>query len=188
MKSLFTGLVIGLAAFSTMAEESGLPVLTPEQLDNYQFETPAPKRQLVVEDLSVGQKFTLDGQRREVRDLIARHLGIVNLYGDAQDLKALQQLYDRNILKPEQVREWQAVGVVFGDILAKEFGLHWVSYEDELGASRALRWRNSDNFVFPVTMFSKRLQFGEKIDVEQIFNSIKADVERIKALPDPSRG
>ena len=62
-----------------------------------------------------------------------------------------------------------AVGIVFGDILVNEFGLHWVSYEDDIGTSKALRWRETENYVFPVTLFSKRVGFNEKIDVVSVF-------------------
>lgn len=161
------------------------PPLSPEDLENYQFNdrfenqdtSPAPE----IEPLSVGQKYLLDKQRREVRDLIARKLGILSLQGDKSDLKVLQALYDRGGLEDDQLLEWQTAGVMFGDILVNEFGLHWVSYEDELGASKALQFRDTRNFVFPITVFSKRLGFGEKIDVEAIYQKIKADVEAFKA-------
>ena len=80
------------------------------------------------------------------------------------------------------VRQWQSMGIVFGDVLAKEFGLHWVSYEDDLGTSKALRWRATENYVFPVTMFSKRVQFREKIDVNGVYEKIAEDIERFKAF------
>ena len=64
----------------------------------------------------------------------------------------------------------------------REFGLHWVSYEDELGSSKALRWRKTDNFIFPVTVFSKRIQFKEKIDVAAIYEDIETEVQRFKRL------
>lgn len=167
------------------ADDSRPPPLSPEDLENYQFEnrledqdtSPAPE----IEPLSVGQKYLLDKQRREIKDLIARKLGILSLQGDKSDLKVLQALYDRGGLRDDQLPEWQAAGVMFGDILVKEFGLHWVSYEDELGASKALQFRDTRNFVFPITVFSKRLGFGEKLDVEAIYQKIKADIEAFKA-------
>ncbi len=102
--------------------------------------------------------------------------------GMKSDLAYFQALVDQRVLRPEQTEEWQALGVVFGDLLVNEFGLRWVSYEDELGASKALRWRKTDNFVFPVTVFSKRVQFGEKIDVTEIYNTLEAEIVRFKRL------
>jgi hypothetical protein len=175
---------MGLVLFSTglLAEDSseGLRELTPEELERYEFEI--EETQVTVGDLSIGQRYVLSSQRREVSDLIARRLGVLKLHGNKRDLKVLGDLVDRKVLNKSQVREWQAVGVVFGDILAHEFGLDWVSYEDDIGVSKALRWRKTENYVFPVTMFSKRNQFNEKIDVYAVFDKIAADVDRFKAF------
>ena len=62
----------------------------------------------------------------------------------------LQVLIDRRAIRKADVETWQALGVVFGDVLVGVHGLK-VMYEDELGASKALQWRDTANFVFPVT-------------------------------------
>ena len=61
-----------------------------------------------------------------------------------------------------------------------EFGLSWISYEDEAGISKALRWRDTDNFVFPITFFSKRIQFGETIDVKLLYDEISKEIKQFK--------
>ena len=167
------------AAAEAADEPAGLRELTPEELERYEFdidETPA-----TIRDLSIGQRYVLSSQRREIADLAARRLGVTKLHGDKRDLRVLSDLVDKKVIGVSEVREWQGVGVVFGDILAREFGLHWVSYEDDLGISKVLRWRETENYVFPVTMFSKRNQFNEAIDVYALFDKIAADVERFKA-------
>lgn len=164
------------------AEEysSGLPELTPEELEQYEFEVEASTA--TVKELSLGHRYALSTQRREITDLAARRLGIIKLRGDKTDLKVLQGLVDKRAISARDVREWQGVGIVFGDILVTEFGLDWVSYEDELGASKALRWKKTENYVFPVTMFSKRVQFNEKIDVFEVYEKISADIQAFKAF------
>ncbi|MDE0990325.1 MAG: hypothetical protein OSA83_13970, partial [Pseudomonadales bacterium] len=81
----------GLLTFDfAAAEESGLRELTSEELERYEFdveEVPA-----TVKELSLGQRYSLDTQRRETMDLIARRLGVLNLKGDKSDLKVLQNL------------------------------------------------------------------------------------------------
>jgi len=158
-----------------------VPVLSPEQLDNYQFPG-TPETPVVIDDLSFGQQTLLDQQRAEMKELFARRLSVVSLKGSIDDLPLFQQLVDRRILRADQVIQWQALGVVFGDLLVREFGLHWVSYEDELGSSKALRWRKTDNFIFPVTMFSKRVQFSERINVQVMYQEIEAEIQRFKRL------
>jgi hypothetical protein len=163
----------------------GPPVMAPEDLENYHFdkqrETKAPR----VKDLNLGQKFILDSNRQNIKDLMTRRLGIVNIKQDLGDLKKIQEVVDRKIIKNGDVEQWQALGVVFGDVLVAELDLNWVSYEDELGSSKALQWKKTENYVFPVTMLSKRVQYKEKVDVFALFEQIKLDVvamERYEAL------
>ena len=161
------------------AEETGLRELTAEELENYEFdieETPA-----TVKELSLGQRYSLNTQRKEIMDLIARRLGILKLKGDESDLKVLQNLVDRKAIRRDDVRGLQGLGIVFGDVLVNEYGLEWVSYEDDLGMSKALRWKKTENYVFPVTLFSKRVQFKEDIDMTGVFEEIGAEVERFIA-------
>lgn len=177
----FSRLLIGsmaLLGHAALAEESRPQQMTPEELEEYQFNVDdAPP---VVSDLSVGQRYLLNAHRRELKDLVARRLGVLSLKGDARDLPTLQAVVDQGLIAKGEVREWQALGVVFGDILAQEMNLRWVSYEDDMGVSKALRWRDTENYVFPVTMFSRRAQFGDDMDVEAIYQKIDAEVKRFK--------
>lgn len=170
----------GLLTFDfAAAEESGLRELTSEELERYEFdveEVPA-----TVKELSLGQRYSLDTQRRETMDLIARRLGVLNLKGDKSDLKVLQNLVDRKAIGRDDVRGLQSLGIVFGDVLVSEYGLSWVSYEDDVGTSKALRWKKTENYVFPVTLFSKRVQFRENINMTGVFEEIGAEVERFIA-------
>ncbi len=162
----------------TLQVREGLPEMTTEELQRYEFnveEDPA-----MVKDLSVGQQYILNRQRRDITDLIARHLGVLNLKGDKRDLDLLQKLLDQKVVTTDDLDRLQSIGVVFGDILVRELGLQWVSYEDEYGLSRALRWRKTENYVFPVSMFSKRAQFKEDIQFTEVFAKIEQDTEAFK--------
>jgi len=182
MKRMMLLVTFMLPLLAMAAEETETPTMSPDQLQNYPFEgQPSPPPE--IGDLSVGQQYMMKTQRQEVRDLLSQRLGIVQLKGDTSDLHALQQLYDRKVLKDDAVREWQAVGVVFGDILANEFDLHWVRYADEAGVSKALQWKDTRNFVFPVTLFSKRLQFGEKIDMQAVYDKLSKDIGAFRQIP-----
>ena len=161
------------------AEETGLRELAADELGNYDFdveEVPA-----TVKELSLGQRYSLNTQRKEIMDLIARQLGILKLKGDQSDLKVLQKLVDRKAIRRDDVRGLQGLGIVFGDVLVSEYGLGWVSYEDDIGTSKALRWKKTENYVFPVTLFSKRVQFKEDIDMASVFEELGAEVEQFIA-------
>lgn len=169
-----------LAVPSSAAEETAIITLTPEQMETYRFQIKPSK--VTVKDLSVGQQAFLSSQRRAAKDLIQRQLGIVKISGTKHDLRALQQLVDRKVLRKSQIEEWQSVGILFGDILAREFSLKWVSYEDEQGVNKALRYRQSENFIFPVTLFSKRVKFDEEIDMGKLYASLEGQILEFIAL------
>jgi len=166
---------------SARAEEYEPPTMTPEELENYQFENQPDKVEMDVEELSLGQRVVLSRQRDGVTDLVSRHLGIMALRGNGDDLPVLQQLVDKRVVKDDEVEIWQAMGVVLGDLMAEEFDLHWVSVEDEYGVSKALQYQDTMNFVFPITLLSKRNQFGQKIDIAAIYEKLRADIDSFKA-------
>ncbi len=174
-------IILYMAACPAMAEDEA--VITPDELENYQFQQEPVEDNYIVSELGIGQRFILDNWRKEALNLIARYIGIRSLQGNTEDLAVIQQIIDRDILGEDQIREWQYLGVVFGDILVAEFDLNWVSYEDDLGVSKALQWRDTDNFVFPVTLFSKRIRFNEKPDAREIYDKLVTEINQFKLLP-----
>lgn len=156
------------------------PELTAEELSSYEFDNDQVDNPVKIEALSVGQKFILDSKRQDMEDLVTRRLGVLKLGQGVEDLRTIQQLVDRRLIKARDVEEWQSLGVVFGDILANEFDLHWISYEDRLGLSKALRWKETDNFVFPITVFSRRIRFKQEIDAAAIFDKIEQEIIAFK--------
>lgn len=185
MRNLNVAILVSIALMisqQVIAEDqqsTGLRELTQEELEHYEFDI--EESTVLVKGLSPGQQYVLTRQRTEIKDLIARHIGILRLKNGKADVVLLQGLVDKKAIRSVDVRGWQGLGIVFGDILVGEFGLHWVSYEDDLGINKALRWRKTENYVFPVTMFSKRVQFREKIDVAAVYDKMANDIEQFKA-------
>ena len=76
----------------------------------------------------------------------------------------------RSWVDSEDVQTQQAMGIVFGDLLASELDFHWVVYRDRAGRSRALRYRDQEIYVFPVTMLSRRLSASAPLSVSDLFD------------------
>jgi hypothetical protein len=114
-------------------------------------------------------------QQRERIDALARiNLGR-QLHGTLDnDLGILQDLLDRQLVKAEQTLELQAMGVVLGELLAQELSMHWVIYEDRHGRSRALQLEDSENFLFPITMISRRIEADARVDVRAVYDKATA--------------
>ena len=168
---------------------SSMRELTPEQLEQYAF--PEQEDNFESRDLTAGQIEILANMRKAAKELIQRKLGILSINGTKSDLTAMQSLINRRMVRLDDVIVWQNVGVLFGDVLAREFNMIWVIYEDDLGPSKALRWRKTDNFLFPVTMLSKRAKYGEEINLKQILDELTITVDEFKTwelkpkLPNP---
>jgi hypothetical protein len=109
-------------------------------------------------------------QRADLEDLARTELGAFFTGNPANDIPVMQRLLDEGIVTADDRRRLQAMGVVLGDLLAEDLDMHWVIYEDQVGRSRALRYRQSDNYLFPATMVSRRREAGDLTPVQEIYD------------------
>ncbi len=141
---------------------------------------PAPR----ITDLSQLDRQYMQQQRDLLGDLCSRNFGQTFNGDKDRDLGLLQRLLDDRLVRNDQTRELQAMGIVMGDLLALDLGLHWVIYEDSMGRSRALRYRETDNYLFPVTMISRRREVDNQTPVAEIYHKAQQAIEpSIPALP-----
>jgi len=129
-----------------------------------------------ISDLSYVDRQYMAGQRQLIGDLASLELGR-GFNGDpANDLEILQLLLDRRVVRPDQTGALQAMGIILGDLLAADLDMQWVVYEDQVGRSRALRYRQSDEYLFPVTMISRRREVGNQTPVADIYQKARASI------------
>ncbi|MEP4484084.1 MAG: DUF3806 domain-containing protein [Halioglobus sp.] len=119
-------------------------------------------------------------QRELINDIAATNLGRQFSGEKVRDLDLLQALLDRGLVKPDQTRELQAMGLILGDLLAEELGLDWVIYEDPVGRSRALRYADTDNYLFPMTMIARRLEADSYTPVVAIYDKAYQSIYKIQ--------
>ena len=119
----------------------------------------------------------LDQQRTRVDDMARSQFG-QQIRGNKTDLHTLQRLIDSNAITVGSDKiALQALGVVLGDVYAKEIkGLEWQVYEDELGKSHAVCLHKTKNCLFPITMLSRRLEAGVKPNVKDIYQKGLAEI------------
>ena len=144
----------------------------------------AARAEVEIGTLSYLDRNYMKQQRQRIGELSLRNLGR-GLNGTADnDLAILQTLLDRKLVTGEQKLELQAMGVIMGDLLAADLGLDWVIYEDKVGRSRALRYRQTDNYLFPMTMISRRREVGNTDTVADIYHKAHASMAAvIEPLP-----
>ncbi|MCB1675417.1 MAG: DUF3806 domain-containing protein [Halioglobus sp.] len=122
-----------------------------------------------INPLDSGDKTILQEKRDLVNDLAQRELGRSLNGSVAHDLRILQELLDREIVTADQRVTLQAMGVVLGDLYARQAQFKWVSYGDELGKSLAIQIGKTGEVLFPLTMISRRVEVGIEVDVREIY-------------------
>jgi hypothetical protein len=140
-----------------------------------------PARGPVLSDLTTIDRDFMASQRKTIDDLGRRHFGQGVTGNKERDLDMMQRLLDGRLVRNEQTLELQAMGIVLGDLLAAEHDLRWIIYEDREGRSRALKHRDSDVFLFPVTMISRRYEVDSRRPLTEIYAEAEAAI--VPSLP-----
>lgn len=122
-----------------------------------------------ISDLSQLDRQYMAQQRESLDDLASANLGRHFSGNKQNDLEILQLLLDRRLVRADQTRELQAMGVIMGDLLAADLNMHWVIYEDAVGRTRALRYRQSQEYLFPITMIARRQEADNQTPVAVIY-------------------
>jgi hypothetical protein len=103
------------------------------------------------------------------------------LSGGMADLALLQRVLDFKFLEPEATYSLQALGIAFGKVFVENNAHYdWWMVEDEYGRDPAIRYRETTLLVFPQTMLSKRIEEGEEVDVEAMYNGLCEQLEEIR--------
>jgi hypothetical protein len=134
----------------------------------------SPNFDVLIEPLTAVDRQFMAEQRMRVEQLanrLGRGLtGVVD-----RDLDTLQRILDERMVPAEDTLTLQAMGVVFGDLLGERLDMDWVVYRDSKGRSRALRYRQTDVYLFPVTMISRRQEGGSERRLKPLFDDTVRD-------------
>ena len=134
----------------------------------------SPNFDVLIEPLTaIDQQFMTEQRMRveQFANRLGRGLtGVVD-----RDLDTLQRILDERMVPAEDTLTLQAMGVVFGDLLGERLDMDWVVYRDSKGRSRALRYRQIDVYLFPVTMISRRQEGGSERRLKPLFDDTVRD-------------
>jgi hypothetical protein len=122
----------------------------------------------------------MEAQRSSMDDLVRRNFGSQFNGNKHHDLALLQRTLDSGLVRADQTLLLQAMGVIMGDLLAADLDMHWVIYEDNIGRSRALRYRQSEEYLFPITMISRRREVDNQTPVTDIYQKAYNLIDAVK--------
>ena len=133
-----------------------------------------PDFEVVIEPLTLIDRQFMTAQRERVEQL-ANRLGRGLTTNVDRDLDTLQRILDDRMVPSDDTLTLQAMGLVFGDLLGQRLDMDWMVYRDRKGRSRALRYREIDIFLFPITMISRRQEAGSDRRLKSLFEEIVVD-------------
>jgi Domain of unknown function (DUF3806) len=87
-------------------------------------------------------------------------------------LKLLQMIIDSGSLLPTEKLKLQCLGTYFGVVICDYTGWKFELYNDEYGEDLSIKVKDKESRIFPVTMISKRIEDGEKVNVFELFTKI----------------
>lgn len=119
-------------------------------------------------------------------DLVQEATG-VELTGSLRDLGLIQSVLDAKLGEAEATYSLQALGMAFGKVLIENNDFFdWWMVEDEYGRDPAIRYKETTLLVFPQTMLSKRVEDGEAVAVQEMYEGLCERLEemRLENYPD----
>ena len=98
----------------------------------------------------------------------------------AGKLGTIRAILQGEVFKRGQTYELQCLGIILGDAFVQKMGMEWIMVEDENGRDPAIQMPETTIILYPMTMISKRIERGEKVDVFELFNGVAAQVEDLR--------
>lgn len=113
-------------------------------------------------------------------DLVQGATG-VELSGGLGDLGLIQSVLDAKLIEAEASYSLQALGIAFGKVFIENNDFFdWWMIEDEYGRDPAIRYKETTLLVFPQTMLSKRVEDGEAVVVQEMYDGLCEMLEEIR--------
>lgn len=101
--------------------------------------------------------------------------------GSMDDLDRLQTIVDSAQIPIDHTQELESLGIVFGKVFVNATANYdWWVMEDEYGKDVCIRYKETSLLIFPQTMLSKRIEDGAVLNVIDLFNDIRQELDRIK--------
>lgn len=121
----------------------------------------------------------LDGDEarwvEQLREWVAGHYSDPSGYSTVDGkLRLIQTILDNGWIAKDETWKLQSLGIAFGDALVQAVPeLSWAVVDDEYGRDPALRWLQTSTLVFPLTAISKRVEAGDEVDVDELFQGFQ---------------
>ncbi len=120
-------------------------------------------------------------RRQGIVGLLEERYQVSELSGKASDLPWLQKLLDDGVITADSGSELDDLGVLFGDVLASELGLHWATITDAEGTDTVLRLGQTNLSLNAIPMIGNRLRRGETVELAGLLEGQRAALQQAAA-------
>jgi len=164
MITTFTACLLLAGCGKPQQEEGGKQMTQPEQTVTGLTQEDEAR---LAEQRAVIEAYLSDDSREKYKTTVGK-------------VGTIRAILEADVFQPDQTYELQCLGVVLGDAFVQELEMEWVMVEDEYGRNPAARLPGTSIILYPLTMISKRIERGEKVDVFDLFNGIADQVDELK--------
>jgi hypothetical protein len=176
-----------IAQCRAQAALQGVRLEVRKSIDSTALPMPAGEVEQSIHPASETERQQISAQIAAMMEMLRSRYGDVQLRHTEDDLRLLQRLQDDNALQALREEELQGVGIVFGQVLAAQTPLQWVTVEWQGERVLGLQYPNTTVIVFPGSMIAKRVKRGERVQFASLLSSMMAQVEQLKDDPQYQR-
>lgn len=137
----------------------------------------------IFSELNEEWRSDLDAKRQAVSRFVFTHYQ-ASLSGTSKDFAILQRILDDHLIPNSDLVFLQALGVVFGDVVADEIDADWKLVYDKFGESPVLKVRYKRMAIGALTIISKRIEDKQDVNINQLYQDLVENVGRIRLEAD----
>jgi hypothetical protein len=131
--------------------------------------------------LTAEDQAALDSDREFAPAVLKARFAGTRLTGAPSDVETLQRILDGGPHSESPADELVALGTSLGDLLGQAIGMQWVRFTDEHGTDLGLRYAKSTIVIFPRDMIVKRVEDGEEVDLQHLYDGVVEKVQEMIA-------
>lgn len=141
-----------------------------------------------IEEINLENQNIFEPRYSDFDDINQRISQILNIKEEEIDtyhrsdktMSFIQKMIDEKVFQMENTYELHSLGIALGDYIQYKYNdFHWAVIRDEYGRDIYLQYKTLALTIFPMTMISKRVEDGDKINVAELVSNL---LEKINEL------
>lgn len=141
-----------------------------------------------IEEINLENQNIFEPRYSDFDDINQRISQILNINEEEIDtyhrsdktISFIQKMIDKKVFQMENTYELHSLGIALGDYIQYKYNdFHWAVIRDEYGRDICLQYKTLALTIFPMTMISKRVEDGDKINVAELVSNL---LEKINEL------